>query len=138
LKLLNAHGVEYLVVGGHAVAYHGYPRPTGDIDFWVAIKPENAARLIRVFKDFGFNHPNLAPELFLKERQVIRIGVPPVRVEVLTTVSGLTFEECYARRVDDAVDGVPIKFISLDHLKANKRAAGRHKDLDDLQNLPGN
>ncbi len=123
LKLLNAHGVEYLVVGGHAVAYHGYPRPTGDIDFWVAIKPENAARLVRVFKDFGFNHPNLAPELFLKERQVIRIGVPPVRVEVLTTVSGLTFEECYAR---------------LDHLKANKRAAGRHKDLDDLQNLPGN
>ena len=136
LKLLNAHGVEYLVVGGHAVAYYGHPRPTGDIDFWVAINPQNAERLVQVFREFGFDVPDLSPQLFLKEKQIVRIGVPPVRVEVLTTISGLSFEECYATRVTDVVDGFPINIISLEHLKANKRAAGRHKDLDDLENLP--
>lgn len=137
LRLLNAHGVEYLLVGGHAVAYHGRPRPTGDIDVWIAIGPENADRLVQVFQEFGYNHPDLSPALFLKERQIVRMGVPPVRIEVLTTVSGLKFEECYASRIRGVIDGIPIDIISLEHLKVNKRAAGRHKDLDDLENLPG-
>ncbi len=136
LRLLNARGVEYLLVGGHAVAYHGRPRPTGDIDFWVAVGPENADRLVRVFQEFGANHPDLSPALFLTEKQIVRVGFPPVRIEVLTTVSGLKFEECYPSRIRGVVDGIPIDIISLEHLRANKRAAGRHKDLDDLENLP--
>ena len=136
LQLLNFHAVEYLLVGGYAVAYHGYPRPTGDIDFWVAISPENAERLVQVFSEFGFDLPNLSAQLFLKPKQVVRIGVPPVRIEVLTNVSGVEFNECYLHRTKGEIEGVPISIISLEHLKANKRAAGRHRDLNDLENLP--
>jgi Nucleotidyl transferase of unknown function (DUF2204) len=134
--LLNSNGVKYLLVGGHAVAYYGHPRPTGDIDFWVAVGPQNAERLVRVFKQFGFDHPDLSAEAFLKEKQVVRVGLPPIRIEVLTTVSGLDFAECYAKRTRDLIDAVPVDILSLEHLRVNKQAAGRHKDLDDLEHLP--
>jgi hypothetical protein len=133
---LNARGVEYLLVGGHAVGYYGYPRPTGDIDFWVAMTAENAQRLVEVFREFGFDVPQLTPELFMTEKSIVRIGVPPLRLEVLTRVSGLEFDECYARRTHGVIDGIPVAILSLDDLRANKRAAGRHKDLADLENLP--
>ena len=136
LKLLNAHKVEYLLVGGYAVGYHGYARATADMDIWIAVSQANAARIVAVLKEFGFDPPELSPELFLKEWQIIRLGVPPVRIEIATTISGVNFSECYAQRVVDELDGVKVYLISLKHLKANKKAAGRHQDLADLENLP--
>jgi hypothetical protein len=136
LRLLNSHGAEYLVVGGYAVAYHGRPRATGDLNLWVAIHPRNAASLVQTLQEFGFTSDEIAVDLFLRENQVIRMGVPPLRIEILTTISGVRFEECYRAKVREIVDGIPIDFIALDHLKVNKKAAGRHRDLDDLESLP--
>jgi predicted nucleotidyltransferase len=136
LKLLNAHKVEYLLIGGYAVGYHGYPRATADMDVWTAMNPVNADRIVAVLKEFGFDPPELSPELFLKEWQIIRLGVPPVRIKIATTVSGVDFSQCYAERVVDVLDGVKVNLISLNHLKINKKASGRHQDLADLENLP--
>jgi len=136
LKLLNAHQVEYLLIGGYAVGYHGYPRSTVDMDIWIAMHLDNADRIVAVLKEFGFDPPELSPELFLKEWQIIRLGVPPVRIEIATTISGVNFSECYADRVSDILDGVEVNLISLKHIKANKQASGRHQDLADLENLP--
>jgi len=136
LKLLNAHQVEYLLIGGYAVAYHGYPRATADMDIWIAVHPQNAEKVAAVLKAFGFDVPELSAELFLKEGQIIRMGMPPVRIEIATSISGVQFDEGYAARVVDELDGVPVNLIDLAHLKINKRAAGRHKDLNDLENLP--
>lgn len=136
LKLLNLKKVKYLVVGGYAVGYYGYPRATGDIDIWISPELENAERLVEAFREFGFNVPELSTELFLKENQIIRIGVPPLRLEILTTLSGLNFNDCYPTRTIAALDEVEVSFISLEQLKVNKRAANRFKDLDDLEKLP--
>ncbi len=136
LKLLNAHQVEYLLVGGYAVGYYGYPRATADIDLWIAVNPANADKTVAVLKEFGFNVPDLSPQIFLKEWQIVRLGVPPVRIKLATTISGVNFDECYPLRVMDKLDGVDVNLISLKHLKLNKKAAGRHKDLADLENLP--
>jgi predicted nucleotidyltransferase len=136
LRLLNEHQVEYLLIGGYAVAYHGYPRATSDMDIWIALHPPNAAKVVAALKTFGFAVPELSADLFLKEAQIIRLGVPPVRIEIATGISGVQFDECYAARVTDELDGVPVNLIDLAHLKLNKRAAGRHKDLNDLENLP--
>jgi predicted nucleotidyltransferase len=136
LKLLNSHEVEYLLIGGYAVSYHGYPRSTVDMDIWIAVHSVNAEKMVRVLKEFGFDLPELSPELFLKERQIVRMGFPPVKIEIMTTVSGVYFNECYENRVIDVLDDVKVNVMSLDHLKANKKATGRHKDLADLENLP--
>ena len=136
LRLLNAHNVEYLLIGGYAVSYHGYPRATADLDIWVAVHPANADRVVAALKEFGFNLPDLSPDLFLHQWQIIRLGVPPVRIELATTISGVNFSECYAQRVEAVLDGVKVNVISLKHLKANKKASGRHQDLADLENLP--
>lgn len=136
LKLLNANGVEYLLIGGYAVGYHGYPRATNDIDIWIAMNQENASRITRVLKEFGFDTPELTPELFLRKDRMVRLGLPPMRIEVLLEISGVKFKECYEERIDDILDGIPVKLISLKHLKINKKASGRYKDLDDLEHLP--
>jgi len=133
--LLNSHQVEYLLIGGYAVGYHGYPRATADMDLWVAIQQENAEKLVAVLKEFGFYVLELSIELFLKENQIVRMGVSPMRIELLTTISGVNFEECYSERIIDVIDGVEVSIINLKHLKLNKRASGRHKDLDDLEHL---
>jgi len=136
LKLLNAHNVEYLLIGGYAVGYYGYPRATVDLDIWIAIHRQNAEKIVAVLKEFGFDPPELSPELFLKENQIIRMGVPPLRLEITTHISGVEFNDCYQSRVVDMVDGVEINLISLENLKTNKKASGRYKDLNDLENLP--
>lgn len=136
LRLLNAHKVEYLLIGGYAVNYHGYPRATADMDIWVAVHPANADRIVSALKEFGFDLPDLSPELFLHQWQIIRLGRPPVRIEIATTISGVDFAECYTKRVEDTLDGVPVNLIDLYHLKLNKKASGRHQDLADLENLP--
>lgn len=136
LSLLNDHSVEYLLIGGYAVSYHGYPRATNDIDIWIAVHPDNAARMVTVLREFGFNWSDIAPELFLKVPSIVRMGYPPMRIEVTTSISGVAFEQCFAERVIDVIDGVQVNIIGLTHLKQNKRASGRFKDLSDLENLP--
>jgi hypothetical protein len=136
LQLLNDYQVDYLLIGGYAVGYHGYPRATGDMDIWVASNPENADKLVVVLAAFGFEAIDISADLFLQPNNVIRMGAPPLRLEILTTISGVEFADAYAQRISEIIDGVPVNIISLDLLKANKRASGRLKDLSDLENLP--
>jgi hypothetical protein len=136
LRLLHSREIEYLLIGGYAVGYHGYPRATADLDVWIAINPSNAEKLVGALIDFGFDLPELQPELFQKEDQVIRMGIPPIRIEILTSIDGVTFTECFEDRIKDSLDNVPVNIISLEHLKRNKQASGRHQDLADLENLP--
>ena len=136
LKLLNEHKVQYLLIGGYAVGYHGYPRATADMDIWVAIHPDNAGKIVTVLCEFGFDVPELTADLFLQEKQIVRMGVPPVKLEIVTSISGVEFDECYQERITDVLDGVKVDLIDLTHLKINKKASGRYKDLADLENLP--
>ncbi len=136
LQLLNANGVEYLLVGGYAVGYHGYPRATGDMDIWVIATPDNESKLAEALVAFGFSRETVAMDFSLRERQVIRMGVPPVRIDLLTTASGVSFRECNERAIVRSLDGVETHIISLADLRVNKQAAGRLKDLNDLENLP--
>jgi len=136
LQLLNEYQVEYMLIGGYAVAYYGYPRSTGDMDIWVALNEYNADQLIKAIIAFGFNASNLSRELFLKKNQIIRLGTPPLRIEIATGISGVEFSDCYAMRVIDNFEDIKFTCISLEHLKVNKKAAGRFKDLNDLENLP--
>ncbi len=136
LKLLNKRAVRYLLVGGYAVGFHGYPRATNDIDFWIELNRENAEKIVEVIREFGFNPPELSPELFLKDKQVIRMGIAPLRIEVLTEISGVNFVECFAERTVAEFDDIKVNILGLKHLKINKKASGRLKDLADLENLP--
>ncbi len=136
LRLLNACEVKYLVVGGYAVAYHGYPRTTGDIDIWIEQTRENPEPAVRALRQFGFDVPALEPAMFLEADQIVRMGYPPLRVEILTSLSGVGFAECYERRVVGDMGGVETNIIGLKCLKENKQASGRHKDLSDLEHLP--
>ncbi|MEZ4527091.1 MAG: hypothetical protein R2941_14330 [Desulfobacterales bacterium] len=135
MKLLNSHKVEYLLIGGFAVGYHGYPRATGDMDIWIAVSSENAEKMVTVLKEFGFDVPELNVNMFLKKRQVIRMGMPPIRIEVLTDISGVNFDECYSKRITDVIDNISVNIISSEHLKINKKASGRIKDMHDLEYL---
>ena len=133
--LLEAHQVEYLIVGGYAVAYHGYPRFTGDIDFFIAVAPENAKRLQAVLEEFGFGNVGLSEADFLDYGAVIQLGYAPNRIDILTQVDGVTFAEAWPLRQVALVDGLPLKFIDRESLIASKRAAGRPKDQADLVRL---
>lgn len=135
LKLLNARSVEYLVVGGYAVGYHGYVRATGDLDVFVRLSAQNAENLLLAFKDFGFDLPELTAAVFMEPGKIIRIGVPPLRLEVMNEISGVQFDECFGRRIEEKIAGVRVCFIDRESLLQNKRAAGRPKDLADLEAL---
>ena len=136
LKLLNDHRVEYLLVGGFAVAIHGYPRATADMDVWVARNRANAERIVSCLREFGFDMPDLVPELFEDPDRIIRMGEAPLRIEILMDLDGVAFDDCYSRADEQIVNGSPVPVISLNDLKVNKRASGRSKDHDDLENLP--
>ena len=136
LRFLNSHNVRYLLVGGYAVGYHGYPRATGDMDIWIEISEVNSKKVVSAFRDFGMPDETISEGLFLEKNKVIRIGVPPVRLEVITSASRVSFNECYSNREVIEIDGISINFISLQDLKKNKHAAGRYKDLEDLEHLP--
>jgi predicted nucleotidyltransferase len=133
LRLLNSNGVEYLLIGGYAVGYYGYPRPTGDMDIWIARTAENANKVVDALQEFGFT---CTTELLLEQKKVVRMGVPPFRLEILTTISGVDFPTCYAKRLQVVLDEIEVSLISLLHLKLNKKASGRSKDITDLENLP--
>ena len=136
LSLLRVHGVEYLLIGAYAVGYHGYPRATKDLDIWIAVTPDNAAKLVTCLKDFGFDTPDLTTELFLQEHNVVRMGLEPNRIEILTSISGVNFVDCYPLKVTAILEGIEVNIIALEHLKVNKRASGRLKDLSDVEHLP--
>ena len=136
IQLLNANKVEYLVVGGYAVGAYGYPRYTGDIDFWINPTKENAEKLINALVQFGFGSLDISLDDFLKENFVIQLGYPPNRIDIMTGASGLTFEQCWKEKKIIEAEGEKINFISLHHLKINKRSTGRDKDNLDLKNLP--
>jgi hypothetical protein len=136
LRLLRAHGVEYLLIGGWAVGYYGYPRATYDLDVWIAMSPANAGRVVKVLTDFGFDVPELSTDLFLQPDKIVRMGVEPKRIEVMTSISGVEFDKCYLERLEATINDVPVSLINLNDLKTNKKASGRLKDLSDLENLP--
>jgi hypothetical protein len=133
---LKENEVEYLLIGGYAVNYYGYVRPTGDMDIWIAMNPENAARIISTIEDFGFDSSEFTPELFLKEKSIVRMGIPPMRLELLNYIDGVNFDESFTERKLIKIDDIEVNLISLKHLKLTKKASGRFKDLNDLENLP--
>ena len=118
------------------MTYHGYPRATADMDIWISRDPANAEKLIQVLTKFGFDEAEISLDLFMKENQVIRMGVPPLRIEIITSLSGIKFNDSFPERVEDTLDGINVNIINLEQLKINKRASGRLQDLNDLENLP--
>lgn len=135
LQLLNSKKIEYLVIGGYAVALYGYPRATGDIDIWIAISKTNARKTVEALREFGFDIPELREELFLEKDKNIRMGNPPLRIEIITSIDGVEFTECYKNKNTVTIDNIEIDFISLEDLKKNKKASGRYQDLADLEKL---
>lgn len=138
LKLLNKNSVDYLVVGGYAVGFHGFPRYTGDIDIWVNATTENAERVLKTLDDFGFGDFNLSKEDFLIKKNLFQLGNPPFRIDILVSIDGVDFEEAFLSKIVKNIDGVDINFIGLNELIKNKQASSRDKDLIDLKNLRNN
>jgi hypothetical protein len=135
--LLNAHGVEYLVVGAYAVGAHGHPRYTGDLDVWVRSSPGNAARVVSALNDFGFASFNLNPGDFTEPGRILQLGQPPVRIDIMTSIDGVSFDAAYPQRLIVEFDELPVSFIGLEDLKLNKRMTGRPKDRLDYDELSG-
>jgi predicted nucleotidyltransferase len=133
---LNEEKIDYLLIGGYAVGYYGYPRTTADMDIWIAPTSENAAKIVSVMKQFGMQSPEIKPELFLSSGNIVRMGVPPMRIEILNEIDGVKFDECYKNHELTEMQGVTVKIISLHDLLINKKASARYKDLDDIENLP--
>ncbi len=135
IESLNAKHVRYLVVGGYAVAIHGHPRYTKDLDIWVECNLQNAQAIIQALSQFGMGSLGLSEQDFLTPDQVVQLGYPPNRIDILVSISGVEFSECFPSRVEVLLDGVKVNFIDLEHLKLNKKASGRLQDLADLENL---
>lgn len=135
IQLLNENQIEYLVVGGYAVGVHGYPRYTGDIDIWINMSDENAEKIISVLDKFGFGELGFKKKDFLNADNVIQLGVPPFRIDILMALDGVNFHECYPNKHVVNVDGDLINFISFEDLIKNKKTIGRERDIIDLENL---
>lgn len=135
IELLNEKKIEYLIVGGYAVGFHGRPRYTGDMDFWINNTPSNAHLMKDALDVFGFASFNIQATEFEKENLVLQLGYEPVRIDILTTISGVEFKSCYARKIVSQIDGIDVPFIHLEDLKTNKRSTGRAKDLGDVEEL---
>ena len=135
LELFNKQQVEYLIVGGYALAFHGVPRATGDLDLWIRPVAENARRLLQALALFGFDAVGLSEGDFTSEGKVVQLGVPPVRIDLLTSLSGVTWEQAAANRRSGTLGGQPVEFIGRSDFIANKKATGRTRDLADLEAL---
>jgi hypothetical protein len=135
LALLNDHEVHFMIVGGYALAYHGAPRFTGDIDVFIKPDSENANRILKVLKDFGFSSLELSAEDFQNENNIIQLGVPPIRIDIITSISGVTWEEADASKEHGYFGDVPVYYIGRDRYIDNKRATGRTKDIADIEAL---
>lgn len=137
LSSFNARGVEYLVVGAHALAAHGHVRATKDLDVWVRPTPENAARVLEALRAFGAPLADLSVDDMARPGTVFQIGVAPVRIDVLTAIDGVEFEECWLRRVSSRYADEVVHVLSREDLLRNKRASGRLQDLADVERLEG-
>ncbi len=135
LALLNKHKVDYLIVGAYALAFYGAPRFTGDIDLLVRPEGKNAARILAALKEFGFGSAGLTENDFIAPGKVIQLGVPPLRVDFMTSLTGVTWDEAFGSRVPGRYGEVPVHFIGRNEFIANKRALGRAKDLADIEAL---
>jgi len=135
LELFNKHKVEYLIVGGYALAFHGAPRFTGDIDLFVRPVRQNAQRIIAALNDFGFGAVDLSENDFTTPGMVVQLGVPPIRIDIVTRISGVSWEKADAGKVPACYGQTPVFFISRDDFIANKRAMGRKKDAADIEAL---
>ena len=138
LQLLNEFEVEYLIVGGFAVMKYGEPRYTKDLDVWVHNSAQNSLRVVEALKKFGapLEHDGITAETFTEKQVVYQIGIAPVRIDILTEITGVEFPDAWRKRVASTFFGVPVHFISLDDLVANKQALGRGSDLKDLKQNP--
>lgn len=128
IALLNDNQVKYLVVGGYAIAFYGHPRYTKDLDFWIWPDPENAVKMAKTLRDFGFSSLGIQASDFLSIDNVIQLGQPPNRIDLITSVSGLDFETAFSSRTEEIFEGLPINFVSFDDLVKNKTASGRLQD----------
>ncbi len=135
IELLNEHKVKYLIIGGYAVNFHGYPRYTKDIDFWIWMTKENIQSLIQVIKQFGFGSLDLQIEDFMNPENIIQLGYEPYRIDLLVDVEGVDFKECFVKRTEAKLDGIDVKFLSLHDLITAKKEAGRLQDLADAEQL---
>ena len=135
IQLLNGHKVKYLVIGGYAVNFHGYPRYTKDIDFWIWLDKENVQHLLSVIKDFGFGSLGLTESDFLNPKNIIQLGQEPFRIDILMELEETDFDSCYLRKTQSTVDNVSIDFLHIDDLIAVKKIDGRFQDLADADNL---
>ena len=135
LVLFNAHKVEYIVVGGYALAFHGAPRFTGDIDLLVKPDGKNAERILAALKEFGFGSLNLCESDFVCTGNVIQLGLPPVRIDIMTSLTGVDWEKAQAGRVAGDFSGTAVYFLGKKEFISNKKALGRKKDLADLEAL---
>ncbi len=135
IKLLNKNGVEYLVIGGYAVVFHGYVRTTVDLDIWIKNSSKNSEKIFQALKDFGFGSVGLTPADFIKKNAIIQLGFPPRRIDIVTTPSGVSFDTCYHKRVVTTIQNVKVNFIDFKSLVKNKKSSGRLKDIADIDNL---
>ncbi len=135
LALFNAHSVEYMIVGGYALAFHGAPRYTGDIDLLVRPNAVNARRILTALDEFGFGTVGLTEEDFRSPDKVVQLGVPPVRIDIITSLSGVSLEDAFAGCVDGKYGDIPVNYIGRAEFISNKRSTGRKKDIADLEAL---
>ncbi len=135
IELLNKHGVKYLIVGAYALALYGVPRNTGDIDIFIERSEENAKKILNVLSDFGFDDLELSLTDFTTEEMVIQLGIPPVIIDIITSISGVEFDESYTSKVETKFGKIFANFISLECLIKNKKASARKKDQADLELL---
>ena len=135
VELFVANDVRFLIVGGYALAAHGLPRYTGDLDAWVWISSENAARILRALEAFGFTGLGLSEDDFSQPDRIIQLGYPPYRIDILTSIEGVEFDQAWSRRIALDLDGISVPFIGRDDVLANKRVAGRPQDIADVERL---
>ena len=135
LELLNSRGVEYVIVGAHSLAFHGRPRYTGDLDILIRATPKNAAKIVDLLNEFGFADSGFRESDFTEPNQVIQLGRAPNRIDLLSSISGVSTDEAFASKVSAELDGIPVFILGKDALIQNKRAVGRPQDLADLDIL---
>jgi hypothetical protein len=135
IELLNLYNVDYMVVGAHALSFHGRPRHTGDLDIWIKPSHENAGKMVKVLVDFGFGSLGLTESDFLRQNYVTQLGYPPLRIDILNSISGVDFDEANANKIVGDVDGLVVNFINIPEFIKNKQASGRKKDLGDIESL---
>ena len=135
IELLIKNKAEYLIVGGYAVGIHGHPRYTGDLDIWLNPTPKNAELILKSVNEFGFSSFKLTQADFTKSGNVIQLGYPPLRIDLLTEIDGVTFDECYKNRKEVILEELKVNFIGYNDLLKNKKETGRPRDIDDIDNL---